>query len=88
MRRAGRGLRAGSIVGQFNTTRLLLRVAVSVIVLLQDDLLAERIETGVSAVDFDWALMISPTVELSSRTDFRRPGLAGGVPQGEDNMNA
>ena len=40
-----------------------------------------------SAVNFDGALMISPTTELSSQAYFRCPGLAGGVPEGGNNTN-
>ena len=43
-----------------------------------DDLLAERIETVVSAVDSKGALPISPTAELSSQANFHSPALSEG----------
>ena len=46
-RRAGRGLRAGRIVGRFNELVVVCRQEFS----LQDDVLAESIETGVSTTD-------------------------------------
>ena len=50
-RRVRRGLRAGRIVGRFNTTRLSLCVAGSFHCRTMNDALAESIETGVSTTD-------------------------------------
>ena len=65
-------------VSAIDSTGLSLRVAASVILSLQDDLFAERIETGVSSADSAMALATSPTAELRSTAIVVAPALSEG----------
>ena len=81
MRRAGRGLRAGRIVRRFDEA--VIAGQRECIVLLQDNILAKRVETGVSAVNPAIAFSILPTaggVELAGKCSSPQPlrrGLGG-----------
>ena len=64
-----------------------MRVAVSVVFSLKDNLLSKRIETAVSAVNSTIAFAILPTAELSLPANFSCPGFIGGVSKGGDHID-
>ena len=86
VQRAGQGLWAGRIVGRF--IEVVIPGRHDCYLSLPDDLLAERIETGVSTTNLTGALSISPTAKLSLRENFCPRSLVEGVPEGADGGNS